>query len=149
MQKTSVRIAAIAALCATPLISFAQARGAAPSPASPMPGSSPQAAPPATTSSAGASATAPKADTGASTNTTASEAAPTAPVAAGLTVKDNTGVAIGQVTDVKADASGKSMATVKMGTKSFQVPAANLAVQNGAAVINLTKAQIDAQLPKS
>jgi hypothetical protein len=87
--------------------------------------------------------------TGAAANTNATAAAPTAPVTAGLTVKDNTGAEIGQVSDVKADASGKSMATIKMGTKSFQVPAANLAVDNGAATINLTKAQIDAQLPKS
>ena len=139
MQNPSVRIAAIAALCATPMISFAQMHGGASGPASPMPGS-PEATPPATS---------PSADTGAKANTTASEAAPTAPVTTGLTVKDNTGLAIGQVSDVKADASGKSMATIKMGTKSFQVPAANLAVKDGAATINLTKAQIDAQLPKS
>jgi hypothetical protein len=136
-----MRIAAIAALCAAPVMAFAQVHGGAPGPASPMPGSSnPQSAPAATT---------PRADTGSTANTTAQESAPTAPVAAGLKVKDNTGAEIGSIADVKADASGKSMATIKMGTKSFQVPAANLAVQNGAAVINLTKAQIDAQLPKS
>jgi hypothetical protein len=88
------------------------------------------------------------APTGAAANTNATA---TAAVTAGLTVKDNTGAAIGQISEVKPDAKGVAMATIKMGADSFQVPTTNLAVQNGAAVINLTQAQITAQLhpPKS
>lgn len=69
-------------------------------------------------------------------------------VATGMTVKDNTGVAIGQITDLKPDASGAQLATVKMGEDSFTVAATALAVQNGAAVINLTQAQLQAQVHK-
>jgi hypothetical protein len=65
-----------------------------------------------------------------------------------MTVKDNTGVAVGSITDVKADASGKQMATIKMGEDTFTVAASGLAVQNGAAVINLTQAELQAQVHK-
>ncbi|HEY2178268.1 MAG TPA: hypothetical protein VGH15_06770 [Caulobacteraceae bacterium] len=132
MPKTALRFIALAALFATPVLGFAQAR-TAPGPATAAPQSQP-------------AASTPPATTGAASNTNAT--APATPVTAGLTVKDNTGLAIGQIAEVKPDASGKSMATIKMGANAFQVPAANLAVENGAATINLTKAQIDAQLPK-
>ena len=142
MPNTAIRFVVIAALCAAPALGFAQMKSPPTTgTATSMPGSTGTQAPPASQ--------APSASTGAAANTNATAAAPTVPVTAGLTVKDNTGAAIGQVADVKTDASGKSMATIKMGTKSFQVPASNLAVENGAATINLTKAQIDAQLPKS
>lgn len=137
MPNTAFRFVALAALCAAPVIGFAQMRPA-PGPATAVPGPSNPQSPPA--------AATPPATTGAAANTNAT--APATPVSAGLTVKDNTGLAIGQISDVKTDASGKSMATIKMGANSFQVPAANLSVANGAATINLTKAQIDAQLPK-
>jgi hypothetical protein len=154
----NIPTAAAAALCAL-LVSAqasAQMRGAAPAPATPAPGptdtqsqpsapTAPQAQPTAPASAAGA------ADTGAAANTNAT-AAPAQPLATGLTVKDNTGAAIGQITAVKTDAAGRSMATIKMGADTFQAPAANLAVQDGAAVINLTQAQIASQLhpkPKS
>ena len=75
-------------------------------------------------------------------------AAAGAAVTAGLTVKDKTGLAIGQVTQVKADASGKQVATIKMGADSFAVDTAALAVDNGAATINATQAEIKAMLPK-
>lgn len=75
-------------------------------------------------------------------------AAAGATVTAGLTVKDKTGLAIGQVTQVKADASGKQVATIKMGADSFAVDTAALAVDNGAATINATQAEIKAMLPK-
>jgi hypothetical protein len=93
-----------------------------------------------------------------STDQTAGASAATAPatgavagaaaITAGLPVKDKTGAAIGQVTDVKADASGKQVATIKMGADTFAVDTSSLAVDNGAATINATQAEIKAMLPK-
>jgi hypothetical protein len=76
------------------------------------------------------------------------EAAATSEVAAGQSVKDNTGAVIGQVSEVKPDASGKATATIKMGADVFAVDTAALAVQDGAAVINATQAEIQAMLKK-
>ncbi|MDB5495784.1 MAG: hypothetical protein JWP86_3121 [Phenylobacterium sp.] len=94
-----------------------------------------------------AAATSPPASTdptvGATTGATAG-----ATVTAGLPVKDKTGLSIGQVTQVKADASGKQVATIRMGADSFAVDTAALAVDNGAATINATQAEIRAMLPK-
>jgi hypothetical protein len=63
-----------------------------------------------------------------------------------MSVKDNTGAEIGKITKLAANSSGASMATITMSNGAFQAPATALAVQDGAATINLTKAQIDAQL---
>jgi len=63
-------------------------------------------------------------------------------------VKDNTGATIGQITDLKSDASGHQMATIKMGTNTFAVDASKLAVQDGAAVINLNQQQLHDMIPK-
>jgi hypothetical protein len=63
-----------------------------------------------------------------------------------MTVRDNTGADIGRISKLDT-VNGTQMATISMGAQSFQVPAANLATQNGAATINLTMAQIQAQLP--
>lgn len=71
-----------------------------------------------------------------------------AEVAAGQSVKDKTGAVIGQVAEVKPDASGKATATIKMGAETFAVDTAALAVQDGAAVINATQAEIQAMLKK-
>jgi hypothetical protein len=71
-----------------------------------------------------------------------------APVAAGQPVKDSTGAVIGEVAEVKPDATGKPMATIKMGTDSFAVAVANLAVSDGATLINATQAEIKAMLKK-
>ena len=76
----------------------------------------------------------------------ASAAPAAAPVAAGQPVKDNTGAVIGSVAEVKPDATGKSMATIKMDDKTFAVDVKNLAVQDGATVINATKAEIEGML---
>ncbi|HEX2559672.1 hypothetical protein [Phenylobacterium sp.] len=97
-----------------------------------------QAAPSSATAEAAAPAAAGKA--------TASAAA--ADVAAGQSVKDKTGAVIGQVAEVKPDASGKATATIKMGADTFAVDTAALAVQDGAAVINATQAEIQAMLKK-
>uniref|UniRef100_B0T7U1 PRC-barrel domain-containing protein n=1 Tax=Caulobacter sp. (strain K31) TaxID=366602 RepID=B0T7U1_CAUSK len=74
--------------------------------------------------------------------------APTAaaPVAAGQPVKDNSGAVIGSVAEVKPDAAGKSMATIKMDDKTFAVDVANLAVRDGATLINASKAEIEGML---
>jgi hypothetical protein len=83
-------------------------------------------------------------------------AAPTAPstgaaasLAAGLPVKDKTGMTIGSVTDVKTDASGKKVAMIKMGADNFAVDASALAVENGAATINATRSEISTMLGKA
>jgi hypothetical protein len=69
-----------------------------------------------------------------------------APVTAGQSVKDNTGAVIGSVAEIKPDAAGKSMATIKMDDKTFAVDVAMLAVQDGATVINASKAEIEGML---
>jgi hypothetical protein len=69
-------------------------------------------------------------------------------VTAGLPVKDKTGASIGQVTEVKADASGKQVATIRMGADTFAVDTSALAVDNGTATINATQSELKAMLPK-
>jgi hypothetical protein len=77
-------------------------------------------------------------------------AAPTAASATvGMSVRDNTGATIGQITALDPGSTGKTMATVKMGSQTFAVDASALAVQNGAATINETRADIEKQLPKT
>jgi hypothetical protein len=71
-----------------------------------------------------------------------------AAVTAGLPVKDKNGATIGSVADVKTDTSGKKVATIKMGAESFAVDTSALAVDNGAAVINATQAEIKQMMPK-
>lgn len=106
-----------------------------------------QTTPPAPTEStdpsaaATGSATTPGAQTGTATDTSAT-------VAAGQPVKDSTGATIGEVADVKPDATGKSMATIKMGETSFAVDVNNLAVRDGATLINATQAEILAMMKK-
>lgn len=98
-----------------------------------------------TSSSASAYGSAPSASaSGADTAATA-----TSTLAAGLPVKDNTGAVIGSVSDVKADAAGNKVATIKMGTDTFAVDGANVAVQSGAVVINATQAEIKDMVKKS
>jgi hypothetical protein len=82
----------------------------------------------------------------AAATTPAPAAAAAAPVTAGQPVKDNTGVVIGSVAEVKPDATGKSMATIKMDDKTFAVAVNNLAVQDGATLINASKAEIEGML---
>jgi hypothetical protein len=79
--------------------------------------------------------------------TPAAPAAPAAaPVTAGQPVKDNTGAVIGSVAEVKPDAAGKAMATIKMDDKTFAVAVANLAVRDGATLINASKTEIEGML---
>jgi hypothetical protein len=74
--------------------------------------------------------------------------APPAPVKVGLPVKDKNGKSIGKVTEVKTDASGKTVAMIRMGADEFGVNASTLAVDNGVATINATKADLDSMLAK-
>jgi hypothetical protein len=99
---------------------------------------------PAPGASAPAAEAAPAAATGAAANANATAPA----VTAGLTVKDNTGAAIGQITALAPGPSGAQMATIKMGADTFTVAASSLVVDNGAAVINLTAAQLHDMLHK-
>src|SRR5258708_1983804 len=131
MPNQTIRIAAVAAFCALPLVGFAQMSSSAPAAASPAPGS-----PQSTPAPASTPPTAPQANTNATTTS----------LGMGMTGKDNTGAAIGKISKLSADSSGASVATIKMANGSFQAPAASLAVQDGAATINLTKAEIDAQI---
>ena len=102
-----------------------------------------------TTPPAGATAPAPTpgaapgaaAATGTATNASAT-------VAAGQPVKDSTGAVIGQVAEVKPDPSGKQLATIKMGEDTFAVDTANLAVRDGATLINATQAEIKAMMKR-
>jgi len=66
-----------------------------------------------------------------------SATSPASTLATGMPVKDKTGVVIGQIADVKGDT-----ATVKMGEQSFAIGAQSFVVQNGAAVINATQAEL-------
>ena len=104
------------------------------------------ASPPAASSSSAApdSSATPAASTGTSANTSATAGGFTV----GMPVKDNTGATIGTISDIKADASGKPSAVIRMGTDQFAVSTSNLGQTDGAATINLTQAQINAMLHK-
>lgn len=111
-----------------------------------------QAAPPAAAAAAGEAATPPTtpvatkaAVTGAAANTTAIATG----LSVGQSVKDNTGVLIGQITDLRTDTDGKQVAVVQMGADAFSVETDRLAVQNGAAAINATGAQIRAMIRRA
>jgi hypothetical protein len=75
-------------------------------------------------------------------NTSANATAPSV----GMNVVDNTGAALGTVSEVST-VQGQQVATVNMDGRRFSVPVGALAVANGRATINLTRAQIEAQLP--
>jgi hypothetical protein len=108
---------------------------------------------------ASASAQTPDTDTaappaGAASSSAASPSASSAPsagasaVMAGQVVKDKTGAPIGKVTEVKPDAAGKQVATIQMGADVFAVDTSALAVDNGAATINATQAEIKGMMKK-
>jgi hypothetical protein len=68
-----------------------------------------------------------------------------------MSVKDKTGATIGKVATLKTEAGGGQTATIQMGPDTFATAAANLTVQNGAAVINMSAAELRATIkaPKS
>ena len=79
----------------------------------------------------------------------ASAVAPATTLTVGLPVKDKTGATIGEIADLKADNAGGKTATVKMGEQSFAIGAQSFVVQNGAAVINATQAELKAMIAKA
>jgi hypothetical protein len=80
------------------------------------------------------------------TAATASAAAPT--LAVGQPVKDKTGVVVGQITELKP-AGASQTATVKMGEQSFAIGAESFVVQDGAAVLNATQAELKAMIAQA
>lgn len=68
-----------------------------------------------------------------------------AALAVGMPVKDKTGVVVGQISELKP-APGGQQATVKMGDQSFSISTQSFVVQNGAAVLNATEAQLKAMV---
>ena len=117
----------------------APAQPAAPPPAAAAP-ATPAAPPPATAAPAQPAPAGPGAAPGA--------ASAAGKVAVGMSVKDKAGVALGEVTELKADSSGKQIATIKMGADTFSVEADKIGVQSGAGMINLTQAEIQAMIKK-
>ncbi|HWF75850.1 MAG TPA: hypothetical protein VN694_01615 [Caulobacteraceae bacterium] len=69
--------------------------------------------------------------------------------AVGMPVKDNTGATIGSIASLGSDAGGNQTAVIKMGADQFQLQTSKLNQTGGAAVINLTQAQITAILHRS
>lgn len=112
-------------------------------PAAATPAAPPEAtAPPASTAGPGATAPSANAATGAGSDASATAGA----FAVGAPVKDNTGAVIGSITELKPGASGSQMATIKMGSDNFAVATTGLAMQDGAAVINMTQAELQAKI---
>lgn len=134
MNKT-IALAAAAALA----LSAAPALAQTTAPTSPEPSTTEPAtsAPPASTPAEATSAT------------SATAAGANASVTSGMSVKDNTGATIGQVTEVKTDAAGKKTATIKMGADTFAVDTGVLAVTGDAATVNATQAEIKTMLGKT
>lgn len=116
--------AAVAAVALVAAPAFAQSSGSPPDAAATPPAKAPAGAPSAAASGADASVT------------------------TGMTVKDSTGAQIGTVSGVKADATGKQMATIQMGADTFSVDTSRLAVEDGQATVNATAAQIRQMLKK-
>ncbi len=109
--------------------------------------SSPSAAP-STAPSSEPSAAAPSAQgSGAPASATAQSAAP-ASFTVGEAVKDNTGASIGTIASLTGSGATQ-MAVIKMGDQSFQVQSSKLGSADGAAEINMTKAQIAGMLHSS
>lgn len=135
-MRITMTLAVAAAALATALPAMAQSgrSAAAGSAAVQSPAASSEAAP-----STGAA-------TGSATGASAQASAPAAAaLAVGLPVKDKTGAVIGEITELKPDADGQT-ATVKMGEQTFAIGSKSFVVQNGAAVINATQAELKAMI---
>lgn len=86
----------------------------------------------------------PRAGTGTAANTTATASGLTV----GLTVKDSSGATVGRLADLKADASGKQMATIRMGADDVVVEADKLTAEDGGATVSLTQAELKSMAKK-
>ena len=134
-MKKTLTFAALAATLSLAAPALAQA------PSAPMPGTTaPATTPPVSSSQLPTDAAAPA--TGTSTDTAATASAG-ASVSTGMSVKDNTGAIIGEISAVKG-----GVATIKMGADLFTVDTTKLAVQDGAATVNATQADIRGMLKK-
>lgn len=100
-------------------------------------------APAPTTPAAPAAPTAPPA----ATTAPAAPVDPTAP-AIGMPVKDVAGATFGEVALLTTDAAGAKLVTIKIGDEAFTVGADKLRVENGAAQIFATQAQIKELMKK-
>jgi len=129
MRKTLTFAVAAAAMTAA-LPAFAQMSSPAPSAQSASP----------STQSAPSAQAAPSAGAPAS----ASAAASASTLSVGQPVKDKTGAVIGSIADIQGDT-----ATVKMGDQSFAIGASSFVVQDGAAVINATHAELKDMIAKA
>lgn len=78
----------------------------------------------------------------------ASASGANASVTTGMAVTDNTGLTIGQITEVNTDPTGKKTATIKMGAETFALDTASLAVTGKSAQVNATQAEIRTMLGK-
>jgi hypothetical protein len=99
---------------------------------------------PSTPPSSAAQPPAPDASSAGATGANTSATAP-ANFQVGQQVQDNTGATIGSISSL-GSANGEQTAVINMGGKTFQVPTSRLGVNNGAAEINLTQAQIATML---
>ncbi|MEO8113011.1 MAG: hypothetical protein ABI655_01430 [Phenylobacterium sp.] len=154
MLRTLLGAAAAATLAAGASAALAQAPSSQPSAPATQPApttATPPIQTPSDTPVPPTSATPPvqtPADKGAAVGANANASATASVISVGLAVKDNTGVTVGQVTGLKTDASGKQLATIKMGADSFTVEISKLALGEEAATINATQAQLKAMLKK-
>ena len=123
-MRLTLTLAAAAAALATGLPALAQTAQSSTTQSTP-----PENAAPASSAATSASATAPASTT----------------LTVGQPVKDKTGVVIGSITELKPGAAGQT-ATVKMGEQTFAIGAESFVVQNGAAVINATQAELKAMI---
>ena len=80
----------------------------------------------------------PRAGTGTAANATATASG----LSVGLTVKDSSGATVGRLAGLKTDASGKQMATIRMGADDVVVEADKLTAEDGAATVSLTQAEL-------
>ena len=143
-KRLAFAAAAILSLSVAPAL--AQTSKAAADPAAPPSTSAtPPADEPADTSASTSTAAPSTSATGAAS---ASSAGADVSVKSGMSVKDNTGATIGQISEVKTGADGKKTATIKMGADTFAVDTSSLAVASGAATVNATQAEIKGMLKK-
>ena len=63
-------------------------------------------------------------------------------LAIGTSVRDSSGMAVGRVVALGANAQGQAQAVIQMGSRKVTVPASSLTVNGNVAVSNQTRAQL-------
>lgn len=150
-MKTLSPYSAAAALAASMILggqALAQtptpATGLQPTPPTTTPLTAPPSAAPLPTAQAPApTQPSPPSATAATGADTSAKAAGGASLMTGMSVKDNTGALIGEVSGLKG-----GVATIKMGSDTFTVDGDKLGVANGVATINASQAELRKMLPK-